>query len=104
MTTLSPNSPQNNRERKFGEYEGGLGPEFEALLHRIDARESLAAERGIKAMMLAPNPGVCMALLRGERLPWPALRYAQLRRYGLKNLPADGRLSLDDVNDVRSPQ
>jgi len=99
VDTVSPNSPQNNRE-----WVDEIGPEVVALLRRIDAREELEAERGIRAMMLAPNPGVCMALLRGERLPWNALRYVQLRRYGLKNFPADGRLSLDDINEVRSPQ
>lgn len=87
-------------------YEGGLGPEFEALLQRIDAREearqAATAIRGLKALMLAPDVDTCRALLRGERVPWNRLRYAQLRRYGLKTRPDDHRVSLDDVNDTRS--
>jgi hypothetical protein len=61
------------------------------------------AQRGFKALMLAKTVEVCRALLARERVPWNVLNYVQLRRYGLKRTPADGRLDLDDVNDVRAP-
>jgi hypothetical protein len=79
-----------------------LGPEIVKLLVTIDAREALVAERGLKAMMLAPTLDLCRALLRGERLPWPKLAYFQAQRYGLRQRPDDGRVSLDDFNDVRA--
>jgi hypothetical protein len=101
MDELTPTPDKNTSP-----YQGGLGPEFEAMLLRMDAREEArqAAEavRGIKALMLAPHIEICRALLRGERIPWNQLRYEQLRRHGLRRRPADGRLALDDVNDVRT--
>lgn len=84
-------------------YEGGLGPEFEAFLHRIDAREHAEYVRGFKALMLAPSLTLYQALLRGERLPWTSLNHFQAERFGLRRRHADGRYALDDFNDVREP-
>ena len=70
------------------------------------ARESLReqeAVRGLKAMMLTRNLEVCRALLRGERVRWNVLDYWQAERFGLRVRPKDGRVCLDDFNDVRRP-
>jgi hypothetical protein len=87
-------------------YQGGLGPEFEAMLLRMDAREeerqAVEAVRGIKALMLAPHIEICRALLRGERIPWNQLDYFQAQRYGLRRRPPGGRVGLDDFWDVRA--
>lgn len=82
-------------------HEGGLGPEFEALLHRIDQRRSVEAERGIKAWLLAPTPELYAALMAGERVPWNKLNYVQAMRYGLRRRVEGGRVALDDFWDVR---
>jgi len=74
-------------------------------LHRIDARRSEEAERGIRAWLLAPTPEIYSALMRGERVPWQSLRYIAAMRYGLRygSRRGDGRFGLDDFNDVRGP-
>jgi hypothetical protein len=77
-----------------------VGDEMCALLDRIDARSAAEAERGIKAMALAPSIEVCRALLRGERVPWNTLRYLVAESYGLKRRRGDGRYGLDDFNDI----
>lgn len=52
----------------------------------VQTRESrLEAERGIKAMRLAPTLGVYDALLRGERVPVSALEPKWVARYGLRD-------------------
>ncbi len=65
-------------------YEGGLGPELEALLLRIDERESAEARRGIRNWLLAPNVDLYHALQRGEAVPIEMLRPEAVKRYGLK--------------------
>jgi hypothetical protein len=65
-------------------YEGGLGAEFEAFLHRIDDREAAEARRGLRALALAPTLALCQALLRGEQVPLEQLRQDAVRRYGLR--------------------
>ena len=82
-------------------YEGGLGPEFEALLHRIDAREHAEYVRGFKAMMLAPTLSLYHSLMSGERIPWQQLNPFQAERFGLRHRRGDGRYGLDDFHDVR---
>jgi len=67
---------------------------------RQEWRQDAECIRGLKALALAPTLDLCRSLLRGERVPWNQLLFAQLRRYGLKRQPPDGRLSLDDINDV----
>jgi hypothetical protein len=59
------------------------------------------ARRGFKAIMLAPTLDLCQVLLRGERVPWRMLRPDQAERFGLKHARPDGRLALDDFNEVR---
>lgn len=59
------------------------------------------ANRGWKAVMLAPTIELCQALLRDERVPWRVLRPDQAERFGLRRRTADDRYSLDDFNDVR---
>lgn len=66
-------------------YEGGLGAEFDAFLHRIDEREAAEARRGLRAIALAPTLAICQALLRGEKVPVELLRQDAVRRYGLKS-------------------
>ena len=61
------------------------------------------AQRGLKALMLAPSLAVCRALLAGERVPWQLLDSVQARRYGLRQRPRSSRLSLDDFHDLRAP-
>lgn len=65
------------------EYEGGLGPEFEAMLHRIDARKELEAQRGIRHWLLAPTLEIYRALQRGEEVPIERLNQNAARAYGL---------------------
>lgn len=96
--TPTPNLTQEDLELLDAHAEAVLA-ELEAFLR---AREE-QAERGLKALMIAPTLELCRALLRGERVPWNVLRYDQLRRYGLRRRPADGRVDLDDINDVRRP-
>ena len=71
----------------------------DARAHRIEP--DVDASRGWKALMLAPNIDICRALLRGERVPWRTLRPEQAERFGLKRVHDDGRVALDDFNDVR---
>ncbi len=66
------------------QYEGGLGPEYEKLLHRVAEREAQTAERGIRAWLLAPTIDVYQALLRGEKVPAEKLNADALARYELK--------------------
>jgi len=57
-----------------------------------------------KAMQLAPNVVTCAALLRGERVPWQALDYFAGERYGVRaGAGGDGRVALDDFNDIPRP-
>jgi hypothetical protein len=69
--------------------------------HRVE--RDLEAERGLKAMALAPRIGTCRALLRGERVPWHHLDLQQAERHGLRDgaRRPDGRYGLDDFNDAR---
>ncbi len=75
---------------------------IEATIERRLADEALV---GIKAMLLAPNIDTCRALLRGERVHWTQLDYFNSQRYGIRegHAHADGRLALEDFNDVRAP-
>jgi hypothetical protein len=77
-----------------------IGPEICALLERVDARRDLEAQRGLKALALAPNVYVYWALMNGERVPWTALEFFAAQRYGLKRRHGDGRYGLNDFNDV----
>lgn len=72
-----------------------------SLEAHIDMRLDVEAQRGWKAIMLAPNIEICRALLRGERVPWNTLNYFQAERFGLKKRSPDWRYGLDDFNDVR---
>lgn len=45
------------------------------------------AERGLKAMGLAPSLTLCRALLRGEAVPKSQLDRAGIRRYELRGEP-----------------
>jgi hypothetical protein len=58
------------------------------------------AERGLKAVALAPTLKVCRALLAGERVHWTGLHAIQAERYGLRRRRPDGRYSLDDFNSL----
>lgn len=80
-----------------------IGPEICALLERIDKRRDLEAQRGLKALALAPTLHVYWALIRGERVPWTQLMFFTAQRYGLKRRHPDGRYGLDDFNDVPRP-
>lgn len=80
-----------------------LAADAEAAVARNEWRKDEEARRGLKALMVAPSLTVCRALLSGERVPWNTLVYAALRRYGLRRHPPDGRISLDDINDVPAP-
>jgi hypothetical protein len=51
-------------------------------------QDTLDAERGIKAMMLAPTIEVCQALIRDEAVPANRLRREGARRYGLRRRSA----------------
>jgi hypothetical protein len=66
------------------EYEGGLGPELEAMLYRIDERQAEEARRGIRAWLLAPTIDIYIALMRGETVPPEQLNQDALHRYGSK--------------------
>lgn len=79
-----------------------LAADREAAVARNEWRQDAEANRGLKALMLAPNLIICRALLRGERLPWFKLNHFQAERYGLRRRHADGRYGLSDFNDVRS--
>lgn len=61
------------------------------------------ADRGLKAMALAPTLDLCRSLLRGERVHWGLLDAAQAPRYGIRDgrRRKDGLYALDDFNDVR---
>ncbi len=65
-------------------YEGGLGPELEALLFRIDERKSAEARRGIRNWLLAPTLDIYHALQRGDAVPIEMLRPEAVQRYRLK--------------------
>jgi hypothetical protein len=65
------------------EHEGGLGPEFVALLHRIDERDDLEAQQGIRNWLLAPTLEIYRALQRGEQVPLHRLNETAVRVYGL---------------------
>lgn len=43
------------------------------------------AERGLKAVRLAPTLELCRALLRGERIPGGQLDTESARRYGIRH-------------------
>jgi hypothetical protein len=80
-----------------------LAADAEALRVRQEWRQDAEYMHGSKALALAPNLTLYRALMRGERVPWNVLDYAALRRYGLRRHPADGRISLNDINDVPAP-
>lgn len=73
--------------------------------HEAWRQTELAAEarRGLKAMALAPTLELYRILLAGERVPWMVLNYFPAMRYGLRHAPPDGRVSVDDFNDVPAP-
>ena len=85
--------------REFEDYVAGLQA-------TLDRRVDDGTSQGIKAMLLAPNLEICRALLRGERVHWTQLDYFNAQRYGVRDgrIHADGRLALDDFNDVRAPK
>lgn len=66
------------------EHEAALGPEVEALLRRIDERETAEARRGLRAMALAPTLELYHALMRGEHVPLDLLDQDAVKRYGLR--------------------
>jgi hypothetical protein len=76
---VPPGVATNNRQ-----YEGGLGPAFEAMLHRIDDREADQARRGIQAWLLAPTIPIYQALIRGETVPPEQLNQEALRSFGIR--------------------
>lgn len=80
-----------------------LGSEICALLRRIDDRRDIEAQRGLKALALAPDIYVYWSLMRSERVPWNVLSFFAAERYGLKRRHPDGRYGLDDFNDVPKP-
>lgn len=70
------------------EYEGGLGPEFQAMIWRIRDREAEQARRGIRAWLLAPTIGIYQALMRGETIPAEQLNAEAVKRYGVRGKAA----------------
>ena len=68
-----------------------------------DAQEDAEARRGFRAMMLAASLETCEALLRGQSVPLEALRPEEVARFGYRPGAevANGRVVLDDFNDVR---
>jgi hypothetical protein len=76
---VPPGATTHNRA-----YEGGLGPEFQALLYRAHEREAAEARRGIRAWLLAPTPEIYRALMLGQDVPADELSLEAVLRYGLK--------------------
>ena len=98
MQTVPTHTARDNLLREVDEY---LEEYSEWLSRQRDLRADAEGRRLFKALMLAPDLSLCRALLQGERVPWPRLDYFQAVRFGLKHAPPDGRVSLDDFNDVR---
>ena len=71
------------------------------VTERVRAMEA-EAQRGLKALALAPTLPLYRALMAGERVPWGKLNYFQAQRYGLRLGVTDPRVGLDDFNDVPS--
>jgi hypothetical protein len=65
-----------------------FGPAFERLLSEIEReheqRQREEANRGWRAMMLAPTLEIYRALLRGESVPVSALDPLWVRRFGVR--------------------
>jgi hypothetical protein len=65
-----------------------FGPHFGALLDELERarsrRRAEEADRGWRAMMLAPTLEICRALLRGECVPVSRLDALWVRRFGLR--------------------
>ena len=66
------------------EYEGGLGPEFQELLHRIDERKAAEARRGLKCLALAPSLDLYRQLMAGEIVHVSLLNQDAVRKFGLR--------------------
>lgn len=83
-----------------------IGVDLDEYMHQRDQAAQKViddkARRMLKAVQLSPTVYVCDALLRGERVPWQALDYWTADRYGVREGAdtRDGRVSLDDFNDV----
>jgi hypothetical protein len=60
-----------------------LADYLERRAHRSDDRDDL--NRIWRAMMLAPDIDVCLALLHGETVPMSRLNFVWIRRLGLRN-------------------
>jgi hypothetical protein len=56
-----------------------------------------------RAFMLACDVDVCDALLRGERVPLARLDPERVKRFGLREPTADGRVTLDDFWSIEEP-
>jgi len=69
------------------------------VTERVKAMEA-EAQRGLKALALAPTLPLYRALMAGERVPWGKLAYFQAERYGLRRRHDDNRYGLDDFHDV----
>lgn len=76
--------PPTTRSSSPTRHQGGLGPGFEAMLHRIDDRLAVEARRGIRAWLLAPTLELYQALMRGEEVPLERLNPEAVARYGLR--------------------
>jgi hypothetical protein len=100
MSSLQPPSQKDKQPLRPNRH---IGPEMEALLLRIDLREEVESQRGLKAIALAPTLPICRALLAGERVHCSQLHAPGALRYGLRRRNSDDRYCLDDFNDVRGP-
>jgi len=63
-------------------------------------RMEAEAQRGLKALALAPTIFIYRALMADERVPWGKLAYFQAERYGLRRRHDDNRYGLADFHDV----
>jgi hypothetical protein len=75
---------------------------FMGVLDRAFPERTAEAQRGYKALMLAPSIEIYHALMRGELVPWNTLDYWQAERFKLKRRITGSRVGLDDFNDIPS--